>query len=85
MKPALSASATAVDGNQQVSQPAGGRANLLQEIQQGKALRKIGAPAGDKAPVPTNPPTLRDNMMEQIKQGTNLKHVQFSKNNITVE
>nr|CAD2170748.1 unnamed protein product [Meloidogyne enterolobii] len=55
--------------------PIDNKANLLQQIQQGANLRKVGFPPEDKKPVPTNPPNLRDSMMEQIKQGTSLKHV----------
>lgn len=51
--------------------------NLLQEIQAGKKLKRIDV-VSDKKPVPTNSSTNRDNMMEQIKQGAQLKHVRFS-------
>ncbi|KAL3077546.1 hypothetical protein niasHS_012252 [Heterodera schachtii] len=54
------------------------RSDLLQQIQQGTKLKKVGPPSTERTPVPTNAPTLRDNMMEQIKQGTTLKHVDQS-------
>ncbi|KAL3077540.1 hypothetical protein niasHS_012246 [Heterodera schachtii] len=54
------------------------RSDLLQQIQQGTKLKKVGPPSAERTPVPTNAPTLRDNMMEQIKQGTTLKHVDAS-------
>jgi hypothetical protein len=37
------------------------RTDLLQQIQQGTKLRKIGFPPVERTPVPTNPPTTRDN------------------------
>ncbi|KAL3080007.1 hypothetical protein niasHT_034565 [Heterodera trifolii] len=54
------------------------RSDLLQQIQQGTKLKKVGPPSTERTPVPTNAPTLRDNMMEQIKQGTTPKHVDQS-------
>lgn len=53
------------------------RAGLLQQIQAGAKLKAVGMPAADKTPVPTNPLNHRDHMMDQIKQGAQLKHVGF--------
>ena len=49
----------------------------MQQIQAGAKLKSVGPPtaSGEKQPVPTNPPNSRDHMMNQIKQGTQLKHV----------
>uniref|UniRef100_A0A915E2I9 WH2 domain-containing protein n=1 Tax=Ditylenchus dipsaci TaxID=166011 RepID=A0A915E2I9_9BILA len=43
------------------------------KIQAGPKLKHVDAPAPDKPPTATNPPNSRDNMMMQIKQGTQLK------------
>lgn len=53
------------------------RAGLLQQIQAGAKLKSVGTPSADKTFVPTNPPTHHDHIMDQIKQGAQLKHVCF--------
>uniref|UniRef100_A0A914IAA2 Methionine aminopeptidase 2 n=1 Tax=Globodera rostochiensis TaxID=31243 RepID=A0A914IAA2_GLORO len=78
-KPSMADTALAsTSSDSKLPQWGDGRANLLHQIQQGTKLKKVGSPSADRAPVPTNPPTMRDTMMEQIKQGTTLKHVDQS-------
>ncbi|CAI4227761.1 unnamed protein product [Auanema sp. JU1783] len=50
--------------------PQSGRSNLLAEIQAGKKLKSVGDPAEK-----VGAPNARGDMMAQIRQGTQLKHV----------
>lgn len=71
------ASAPSSQSNNNNSKPApaeGNRANLLQEIQQGTRLKKVGPPP-ERSPLSAAPTNTRDNMMMQIRQGAQLKHV----------